>query len=61
MADSEVAKLEKRIDELIATCDKLKDENSLLRGRQSALVEERAGLFCIKPKDSFYLFLSGQV
>ena len=44
MADSEVAKLEKRVDELIVTCDKLKDENSLLRGRQSALVEERAGL-----------------
>ena len=44
MADSEVAKLEIRIDELIETCDKLKDENNLLRGRQSVLVEERAGL-----------------
>jgi len=44
MADSEVAKLEIRIDELIETCDKLKEENNLLRGSQSALVEERAGL-----------------
>ncbi len=44
MADSEITKLEIRIDELIGICDKLKDENQLLRGRQSALVEERAGL-----------------
>jgi len=44
MTDSEVAKLEIRIDELIETCDQLKEENNLLRGSQSSLVEEKAGL-----------------
>lgn len=44
MSDSEILRLEKRIDDLIETCDQLKDENNLLRGRQSALVEERAHL-----------------
>jgi len=44
MTDSEVTKLEIRIDELIETCDQLKEENNLLRGSQSSLVEEKAGL-----------------
>lgn len=44
MADSEFNRLEKRIDELIGLCDKLSDENSLLRERQNLLVEERAKL-----------------
>jgi cell division protein ZapB len=44
MEDSTVSKLERQIDELIALCDKLKDENNLLRNRQDLLVEERARL-----------------
>jgi len=44
MEDSTITKLEKQIDELIALCDKLKDENNLLRNRQDLLVEERARL-----------------
>ncbi|MCG6971233.1 MAG: TIGR02449 family protein [Gammaproteobacteria bacterium] len=39
-----MAKLEKQIDELIELCDKLKDENNLLKNRQDLLVEERARL-----------------
>lgn len=44
MEDSTISKLERQIDELIALCDKLKDENNLLRNRQDLLVEERARL-----------------
>jgi cell division protein ZapB len=44
MADSEIRKLEQRIDELIGLCDQLSDENTLLRERQNSLVEERARL-----------------
>lgn len=44
MADSEISVLERRIDELIALCDQLSDENHLLRERQNVLVEERARL-----------------
>ena len=44
MADNDISKLEERIDELIALCDKLKEENLLLKGRQGILVEERARL-----------------
>ena len=44
MTDSDIAKLEKRIDELIEICDTLKNENTLLRDRQEILVEERARL-----------------
>ena len=39
-----MTKLEQRIDELIDICDKLKDENTLLRERQDILVEERGRL-----------------
>jgi cell division protein ZapB len=42
--ESAMAKLEKQIDELIELCDKLKDENNLLKNRQDLLVEERARL-----------------
>ena len=44
MTDSDIVKLEKRIDELIELCDSLKNENTLLRDRQEILVEERAKL-----------------
>jgi cell division protein ZapB len=44
MEDSTISKLERQIDELLALCDKLKDENNLLRNRQDLLVEERARL-----------------
>jgi len=44
MEDSTISKLERQIDELVALCDKLKDENNLLRNRQDLLVEERARL-----------------
>lgn len=44
MTDSDIAQLEKRIDELIEVCDKLKNENALLHSRQEILVEERARL-----------------
>jgi cell division protein ZapB len=44
MAESEIAKLEQRIDELIALTDQLSNENGLIRERQNLLVEERARL-----------------
>jgi cell division protein ZapB len=39
-----VTNFEQRVDELIDICDKLKEENTLLRERQDILVEERARL-----------------
>jgi cell division protein ZapB len=44
MPNSEISNLEQRINELIALCDQLSNENSLMRGRQNLLVEERARL-----------------
>ncbi|HHI92871.1 MAG TPA: TIGR02449 family protein [Gammaproteobacteria bacterium] len=44
MSESEISKLERRIDELIALTDQLSSENSLIRERQNLLVEERARL-----------------
>jgi len=44
MPESEISKLERRIDDLIDLCDQLSTENSLLRERQNMLVEERARL-----------------
>ena len=44
MADTEISKLEQRIDELIALTDQLSNENSLIRERQNMLMEERARL-----------------
>lgn len=40
----ELRALEKRIDELIATIVQLKEETRALRQKQSALMNERAGL-----------------
>ena len=42
--NSTITNLEQKIDELIELCDKLKDENTLLKNRQDLLVEERARL-----------------
>ncbi len=44
MAESDISKLEKRIDELIVLTETLGNENSLIRDRQDILVEERARL-----------------
>ena len=44
MADSDISKLEQRIDELIVLTETLSNENSLMRDRQDILVEERARL-----------------
>ena len=44
MADSEISKLEQRIDELIVLTEQLSNENTLMRERQDILVEERARL-----------------
>ena len=44
MADSDISKLELRIDELIVLTETLSNENSLMRDRQDILVEERARL-----------------
>ena len=44
MAESEISKLEHRVDDLIDLCEQLSTENTLLRERQNALVEERARL-----------------
>ncbi|WP_455204148.1 TIGR02449 family protein [Kaarinaea lacus] len=41
---TDIEKLETRIDELIELCDKLQNENLLLKDRQEMLVEERARL-----------------
>ena len=42
--DANISTLERKVDELIALCDKLKNENTLLKDRQEILVEERAHL-----------------
>ena len=44
MADSDISKLEQRIDELIVLTETLSNENNLMRDRQDILVEERARL-----------------
>jgi cell division protein ZapB len=44
MAESDISKLERRIDELIALVEQLSNENHLMRERQNLLVEERARL-----------------
>lgn len=43
-SEQELKNLEFRIDELIALCDRLQEENRLLRTKQSQLVNERARL-----------------
>jgi cell division protein ZapB len=43
-ADLELKKLERRLEELIATVDRLKEENRSLKVRQDSLTAERASL-----------------
>lgn len=42
--ETELKRLEGRIDELVVTCRELKEENRSLKQRQDALVAERATL-----------------
>lgn len=42
--DSELKRLERRVDELVGTVGQLKEENRALRQRQDTLMTERAGL-----------------
>ena len=42
--DAELKRLERRIDELVATVGHLKEENRALRHRQDTLMTERASL-----------------
>lgn len=42
--DQELRRLEKRVDELVATLSQIKEENYALRQRNEMLVAERAGL-----------------
>lgn len=43
-AEQELKKLEYRVNELIMTCERLKEENRLLRERQGSLNDERLNL-----------------
>ena len=43
-ADRELKGLEQRIDELVKNCERLKEENRLLRSQQEAYSAERATL-----------------
>ena len=40
----ELARLEKRLDELVVICSQLKDENRSLKTRQDSLIADRATL-----------------
>jgi cell division protein ZapB len=42
--DAELRRLERRVDELVATVGHLKEENRALRQRQDTLMTERANL-----------------
>ncbi|HRP87193.1 MAG TPA: TIGR02449 family protein [Gammaproteobacteria bacterium] len=42
--DIELRRLERRLDELVAVCRQLKEENRSLRQRQDSLMLERASL-----------------
>ncbi len=44
MAELDLEKLEKRVEDLIGTCARLHDENRSLRSQQQHLVAERATL-----------------
>jgi cell division protein ZapB len=44
VVDAELKRLERRIDELVATLAQLKEENRALRQRQDSLMTERATL-----------------
>jgi len=43
-SDAELSRLEFRIGELIAVCERLKEENRSLRSQQQQLISERANL-----------------
>jgi cell division protein ZapB len=42
--DAELRRIEKRLEELVATINQLKEENRALRQRQDSLITERANL-----------------
>ena len=42
--ESELKRLEERVDALVRVCDQLQDENKSLRQRQDVLTAERANL-----------------
>ena len=42
--EAELRRIEKRIDELVATVNQFKEENRALRQRQETLISERANL-----------------
>jgi cell division protein ZapB len=42
--DVELRRIERRLDELVATVNQLKEENRALRQRQDTLISERANL-----------------
>lgn len=42
--EQELRKLEARVDELVAVCQRLKEENHSLRDHQEAVLAERASL-----------------
>jgi cell division protein ZapB len=42
--DAELRRIERRLDELVATVNQLKEENRALRQRQENLISERANL-----------------
>lgn len=44
ITETDIRGLEHRLDELVRTCQRLKEENRLLRQQQAALVNERAKL-----------------
>ena len=44
MNETDIAKLETRIDELITVCEQLRSENTALRAREGSLVEEKEQL-----------------
>lgn len=44
MFESELKRLEQRVDALVKVCDELQDENRTLKQRQDALTAERATL-----------------
>ena len=44
MADFDLETLERKIDELIRICDRLREENASLRASREHLVSERADL-----------------
>lgn len=42
--ESELLRLETRLEEIVRVCDQLREENRSLKARQETLITERAGL-----------------